>query len=1171
MIPKKNPCRMLAAVFCLSVANLSATEFPPVKHVPLFGSGFEPQQPVTPAAIRQFRESHPVLPHYPYPKDSAIAGAEELLSLKSVLSKLIPTQFANIRCACPECGKDNAWRLNLKQLDKLECGNCNKRFPSTTYKENHTETYRSYFGETVGISYHKAKDGTLYCFQGKLEYLKFKYLTDRCEHDLGYAYHLTGDERYAKLACQILSGLAENAQGFLAAERGRYITLLPWPRDAASAGRAHFPPHFSPETKGNAPFSCGVFPGQQAAYTPFIDLYDLTYASPVYDTQKNREKIDCDFFGRVARYMEAATECFGDEPHEFSNTGNICSQYSVPARIARMTGRWEDMRLDYYQELRLTLDRWRVNYDAMSAEGPGYHLVWLSHHLQAVYHMMHMQSPPGAGELRRIFDKTGAFEVLARSRARIIMPNKTVPNLEDMGKREKPSEQFIAKSICNILPGYGHAVLGAGSKPMQQIQAHLQFSRFDNHAHRDALHLNLFAKGREMYADIGTCYTDGSLYSWAYDTLSHNTVVVDEKGQKDFNMNEKGNLEVYAPNLPGLSMVRVAMDADGLDRYRRSVILNSTDADHPYVVDIFEVHGGRQHDYSLHGSSNPDLKQDLKVSLPMKKLPGESPLLNVRFREKGPFDKSFDTRMLYHFLTDVSISEEGQEGPASAEFIYRDNPRLRTRAFFHADPQMRAISATSPSVEGRKFWALLKEEPLSRFMPHLLLRRTAKENEEQLRSLFVVIHEPIDGQAAINGFQWAELDGAVGITVRLRDGREDRYIVSLEENTMRNYEGLQGDGVLSAAITQNINSDLYTIGGTLTAHNGKEIRQATKELAGSVLDYQSRRFGAEHNAIITDAELPLGSGMAGEIMVLEMNGGDRNFRNGYEIIDVRWADEAKGTRLVVLRDDPMLKVDEESVSEWYYPFRKAKQCRVVWQPSASSIPRLTITPNNGRYCIHQPNARCTFDQKQQVTANASHPDAEIKLMIDGASVAEGTGKASVVLDRTAEVTASVSNPCGVYAPPLLQQTFQARIAAQRKNTDGLKPGLELRHSGNSAGTVAGFDISAIKRHQRAQLNGYIEVPNSGTYTIYSYAFPDVQMWIGGVPVISTQDDYTFSDHDASLVNWFPVRAQIALEAGIHPLRMSYYNQGSVAGAIDIEWEGPNLPRERIGPEHLFHN
>jgi len=1146
---------------------------PPIKDESLVGIALNLEGAPGRKEFERFRESHPVLPHYPYPEDKAVAGADELVSMGSRIRELIPGQNGNVKCACPECGKDKAWRLDLKRLDKLVCGNCKERFPSSEYPENHTQTYRSYFGEAVTIPYHKARDGALYCFQGKLDHLKFRYLTSACENDLGHAYLLTGDERYAKLACFILSGLAENARGFLYEHRGAYTDLLPWPRDAEVVpGMVLFPSIFSPDNKGDAKFPCGVFPGQQEAYKPFIDLYDLTYASSVYDTQKVREKIERDFFGRVAQYLEAATECFGDEPHEFSNTGNICSQYKVPARIARVSGRWEDVRLDYYQQLRLTQDRWRRNYDGMAAEGPGYHLVWLGNHLHAVYNMMHMEYPPGAGEMRRIFDQGRAFEELARSRERIMMPNKTVPDLEDMGKREVPCNPLIAKSICNILPGYGHAVLGAGSEPLQQIQAHLQFSRFDNHAHRDALHLNLFAKGREMYADVGTCYTDGTLYGWAYDTLVHNTVVVDEKGQKDFKIDEKGNLEVYAPNMPGLSMVRVSMDAEGLDRYRRSIILNSSDPDHSYVVDIFEVQGGRQHDYSLHGSSDPDLRQDLKVSLPMKEIPGERPLLNVRFREKGAFDKSYDTRSLYHFMTDVAISREGSEGPASADFVYQDNPQLRTRALFHADTQMRAITATSPSVTGRKFHSKVKDEPVTRFMPHLLLRRTAKEGEDQLRSLYILVHEPIDGQSAIADFQWSELDGAVGITVRLKDGREDRYLVSLEENTMRSYEGLKGDGVLSAAVAKARAADVYLVGGTMAEFNGKEVRQGAAETFGSVLDYQSRRFGAEHNAIITDAELPLGDAMAGEVLVMEMTGTETgaDFRNGYEIIDVRWADEAKGTRLVLLRDDPYLRVEKDHVSEWYYPFRKAGRCRVVWQPSSCSVPRLTMNPNSGRYSIHQPNTFCTFDRNQTVAVTATHADAQVKLMEDSAVVSKGLGSASLNLDKSAVLTASVSNADGVYVPPLLKQSFQACIPAKRKNANGLKSGLALRHSGNSAGKVEGFDVSAIKRHVQAELNGYIEVPASGIYTIYSYAFPDVQMWIGGVPIITTQDDYTFTGHNASMVNWFPVRVKVALEPGVHPLRLSYYNQGGIPGAIDLEWEGPGLERERIGLDRLYH-
>ena len=63
----------------------------------------------------------------------------------------------------------------------------------------------------------------------------------------------------------------------------------------------------------------------------------------------------------------------------------------------------------------------------------------------------------------------------------------------------------LSESRSHLLWACGHGILGGGNGE-NQIQARLQFMGQGGHYHMDRLGLILFAKGREMFSDIGyTC------------------------------------------------------------------------------------------------------------------------------------------------------------------------------------------------------------------------------------------------------------------------------------------------------------------------------------------------------------------------------------------------------------------------------------------------------------------------------------------------------------------------------------------------------------------------------------------------------------------------------------------------------------------------------------------
>ncbi|HUS81442.1 MAG TPA: heparinase II/III family protein, partial [Armatimonadota bacterium] len=148
----------------------------------------------------------------------------------------------------------------------------------------------------------------------------------------------------------------------------------------------------------------------------------------------------------------------------------------------------------------------------------------------------------------------------------------------------------------------GIAILREGEGDGAQA-ALLRFGQALNHGHYDDLNLNYFALGEEVTYDLG--YSLGSTHTqvgWARQTASHNLVVVNETRQHAEGCGTGGDLLLLA-ELPGLRLVEADATAAyaglGVDEYRRTLALVGEGED-AYLVDLFRVSGGQQHDYMFH-------------------------------------------------------------------------------------------------------------------------------------------------------------------------------------------------------------------------------------------------------------------------------------------------------------------------------------------------------------------------------------------------------------------------------------------------------------------------------------------------------------------------------------------------------------------------------------------
>ncbi len=170
--------------------------------------------------------------------------------------------------------------------------------------------------------------------------------------------------------------------------------------------------------------------------------------------------------------------------------------------------------------------------------------------------------------------------------------------------------QALARRVheTNFFGQKGVAILRAGRGAQAQA-ALVRFGPSLNHGHRDDLNLNYYAAGYELTYDLG--YSLGSTHTqvgWARQTAAHNLVLVDEKPQgPDSERDGSGGSLHLVAGLPGLQLADCSAEPTyqslGVSEYRRCTALVGEGED-SYLLDIFRVKGGHQHDYVFHALSD---------------------------------------------------------------------------------------------------------------------------------------------------------------------------------------------------------------------------------------------------------------------------------------------------------------------------------------------------------------------------------------------------------------------------------------------------------------------------------------------------------------------------------------------------------------------------------------
>lgn len=908
------------------------------------------------------------------------SAAEPALRLSpEELAALVPKQTPFITCDCPACGAQTYTRSpdritwKFEWPDHVTCRSCNTTFPNEKYPNNASSKFLNTLGESIEIPCYVDPQGKQFFLGAAIDSFRNEELLKQITA-LSKLYAVTKNEACATRIVHALAAYAEHFPHYLVKDfktsvddpPGRRGAQRSWYEFVSSGG----PWLVKGRPRGNRPSEPEA--SQKQTTTPYgwtqsrwgwgrwegetplelLHAYDLIYDSPAFAELSQargrdvRKEIEDQLFRNAAAYLL-------DYPFWYHIHNN--ASYAV-AEIVR-TGMVlnEPKFADFgHRWGRSVLEQYAFSREGAFGESPGYFYVFLATQADNFVALKEAAAYFGGGaddELTAQAQKS--IDFLERSKAAI--ESVRFPNGSSLPISDNRHDEFVDptfrpgvrgtvrdSSSDVILPGYGHAMLGAGTGD-RQVQAHLHFSPFKEaiHTHRDGLSLMLWAFGCELYTDIG--YNRTKYRGYASTTLSHNTVVVDRKPQDG--ATTKGRLLAYHHDPRGWSFVQVE-DAhaygEPLTRYRRSLLLNTRDLAAPYLVDVFEVRGGRMHDYALHGPTVFDSTAELDI--PLASLPGARPLLlpgeeatfKLNDHPYGVFTKvrsgavTSDFSVRYRLVDPYKLPEftKNPRYPHGTSFQHVVDPQT------YADRgeigvQSRFVGLTE--IRGESWTALLGETPsllrggligspltdkLQR--PSLLVRH---EGQEGLSSVYVVVHEPYYQAPKITAVRRLETlePNAIALAIQLGDCF-DTILLSLDgaSVTVRGPQPATLAGRLAVMERAKGQSpQAWLVGGTSLRQDDFTLTAPTASYAGTIDGVTSGWAGAAENTFTTSDDLPAGDALAGRWMIVHHGGGTAE--EGYRIARV----ERRGTQnAVVLTDDPGLRVSGDSTEEIFFPRRR---------------------------------------------------------------------------------------------------------------------------------------------------------------------------------------------------------------------------------------------------------
>ncbi len=315
-----------------------------------------------------------------------------------------------------------------------------------------------------------------------------------------------------------------------------------------------------------------------------------------------------------------------------------------------------------------------------------------------------------------------------------------------------------------------------------------------SHRHYDTLQLGIDAFGMNLSPDLGypsdTGAQGGKIRDhWVSGTVSHNTVVVNDKRQR--RTTESGNV-LHFDDSGEVKVVDVdapeAYNTD-VDTYRRTVVSVDVDDTVSYALDFFRIIGGDEHVYSFHAQSR-EAKTDLDMQMQSA---GTYAGMNVPYGDDA-YSASHDSG--YNYLKNVERAQNPGTGSFTVDF---DIEMMRNLKFTKRDWHLRVTQLND--FELSEVALADGEAPERGGNPptyrYLLARRSGKD----LDTLFTTVLEPYIGESNIESLERAKVTKADGSPIRsadtvaavkvtLKNGRVDYVVYSANDKEIYRVDDL---------------------------------------------------------------------------------------------------------------------------------------------------------------------------------------------------------------------------------------------------------------------------------------------------------------------------------------------------------------------------------------------
>ena len=816
------------------------------------------------------------------------------LSEKQMLA-IVPTQSGIYFTDCPNCEKGTqdrgrfAW--SPERPTEIVCKDCGARYPGNPkYPDDKVLGVAGPGGPQRYPYYERPNDKYRIFFRAHADYWAQRHMEKQCRL-LAELYWATKDETYARRSALILLRFAQVYPGYA------YHFDYPF-------HEKKFAPWTQNHIEGTSPYRTAKWD-----WWAYMDLsLDLVKA---YDCLREWPGLKKMAKGRAVKMIEedlltAMTDFVLGIKETYSNmspylwrdviyAGRVMGKpewvNEVIGRAQRFTrerflhdGHWMETSPSYCGQVRGIL---RIVMSALKGyEGPAVADV--------------------AAELQAVWDGVDAALLAPR------FPNGRLLPVNDTWWSSQRAPR--KKMTPLLMPGLGVAVMGGG-EGKHQLHAYLNFTSGTGHKHADALSLGLFAFGKELLADIG--YTHTKYRAWANSMMSHNSVVVNGR-ESGFDPNHAGNrLRAFVTDGRGFHLAEaesLTAYSKTVTRYRRTLITVGADSRDCYLVDVFQVAGGEQHDYLLHGSADDDSAAALTGA---KMTPFAGTLMNpgVKFvPPRGEGDRP-GPEAAYGFVHD--LLRGAARGIVALEMHLNESPKIGTRTLLLPQENTTLYLGQAPSIRrARRADALVDKHQA----PFFCARRRGKD----LRSVFVAVHEPLNGKPKISNASVTRSSRAIVLAVDRGLLGKDTVVIALDRPATVHREKLSFQGrygfvrVRAGRVTE-----AHLVGGTQLRFGNVELK-GPAGWRGSIRKVIRSRSNGAGGAFEVAERVPPDCAPC-TLIVHHADG----TVHGYNVIRIE--SMARGSRLFV-REDPGFEMTRDGKTEFLrYPQRTIQGAKNTYE------------------------------------------------------------------------------------------------------------------------------------------------------------------------------------------------------------------------------------------------